>query len=85
LRLWRNPNFVWEPPPRGGNSGGGFQNPLGFLGENHCRGAKRRGNFFAKSNLVDLLNCNWNNLITELAAWKELQEAELLAKAALAV
>src|SRR3989338_1472723 len=53
LRLWRNPNFVWEPPTFGGNAFGGFQNPLEFLGGNQCRGAKPRGNFFGKSNLVD--------------------------------
>src|SRR3989338_11407299 len=34
------------------NAFGGFQNPLEFLGGNQCRGAKPRGNFFGKSNLV---------------------------------
>src|SRR3989339_1253431 len=54
LRLWRNPNFVWEPPTFGGNAFGGFQNPLKFLGGNQCRGAKPRGNFFNKFGMVDL-------------------------------
>src|SRR3989344_3519582 len=57
LRLWRNPNFVWEPPTFGGNAFGGIQNPLEFLGGNQCRGAKPRGNFFGKSEMVGY-SCN---------------------------
>src|SRR3989344_536184 len=42
LRLWRNPNFVWEPPTFGGNSFGGIQNPLEFLGGNQWPRAEPR-------------------------------------------
>ena len=52
LRLWRNPNFVWEPPAFGGNGFGGIQNPLEFFGGNQGRGANPRGNFFNKFGMV---------------------------------
>ncbi|MFA6095156.1 MAG: hypothetical protein WC757_04735, partial [Candidatus Paceibacterota bacterium] len=38
----------------GGNSFGGIQNPLEFLGGNQCRGAKPRGNFFNKFGMVEM-------------------------------
>ena len=49
----RKGNHWLEPPTFGGNSFGGIQNPLEFLGGNQCRGAKPRGNFFNKFGMVD--------------------------------
>ena len=55
------------------NAFGGFQNPLEFLGGNQCRGAKPRGNFFGKSNLVDYVDFSWNSLVAELKLWSAFQ------------
>ena len=58
LRLWRNPNFVWEPPPCGEKIGFGFLNPLEFLGGNGIPSralCARRGQFFVKFTYVVII------------------------------